>query len=48
MGEVFRHRGGPGAAGQRPAAAAEPRLGGAGVDFPLPEETEPMPPKATL
>ena len=33
MGEVLRHRGGPGAAGRRPAAAADHRLGGAGVDF---------------
>ena len=36
MGEVLRHRGGPGAAGQRPAATAEPRLRGAGVHFPAP------------
>ena len=34
MGEVLRHRGGPGAAGRRPAAVADHRLGGAGVDFP--------------
>ena len=36
MGEVLRHRGGFGAAGRRPVAAAEPRLRGAGVDFPAP------------
>ena len=36
MGEVLRHRGGVGAAGRRQAAATEPGLGGAGVDFPAP------------
>ena len=36
MGEVLRHRGGAGAAGRRQAAATEPGLGGAGVDFPTP------------
>ena len=34
MGEVLRHRGGSGAVCRRPAVAAEPLLGGAGVDLP--------------
>ena len=34
MGEILRHRGGSGAVGRRPAAAADLRLRGAGVNFP--------------
>ena len=45
MGEVLRHRGGPGAAGRRPAAAAELRRGALAWISPHPDETEPKPPQ---
>ena len=45
MGEVLRHRGGPGAVGRRPAAAGEHEFGAPAWISLLPEETEPKPPQ---
>lgn len=48
MGEVHRHRGGPGATGRREAPADKLQLIAAGVDPPRPEEVEPNPPSGYI